>query len=240
MLKYLFYILLFVGHISYGQNNKNIELPITKDSNGKIDTLSWYKDYSDLREKINLEDLIKSNDSFHIRFWTDKQAIDIWTLDNKNYFGRITNFAMRFDNKLLKKGLQKIDKIFSKRIILDSTTTLNIYKAFNNLSIGKIPTDGKIKWWTQGFDGEEFLLETSDKENYSFKTYWTPSAHSESIKEAKLMQQFIDYLFIDLKLYDYYDKLKLSKGHFKRNGIQGIQIESNYNTFGARTILDGL
>ena len=50
---------------------------------------------------------------------------------------------------------------------------------------------------------------------------------------------FVDYLSIDLKLYEYGDNPKPNKGTFKTFGIQGIQIEiRQLNNNGARTIED--
>src|ERR1700741_4249362 len=40
-----------------------------------------------------LVDLTKSGDVLHFRFWTNRQAVDIWTLDNKTYNGQICCYS---------------------------------------------------------------------------------------------------------------------------------------------------
>ena len=116
-----------------------------------------------------------------------------------------------------------------------------VFNIVDRLSIVSIPTDDKVNGWTQGFDGEEFLIETSSPKKYDFKTYWTPRIFADTLKEAKQIQTFVDYLYTDFKIYNYYQKLKLPEGSYQRNGIQGIQIKTtNQETFGARTITDML
>ena len=239
MKNYFYFILLFVGHLSYGQIPKKIEIPIYQTSRNKTDTSSWFKDYSKLGQELKLPNLQQANETFYFRFWTHNQAIDIWTFDRVKIFGAVTNFAERYDAKLLKKGQYKIDKVFYKTKNLDSLSAKNIYKAIENLCLTDIPSDEKIKGWSAGLDGVEYLIETATKTNYSFKTYWTPSVFSDTLNEAKRIQKFVDYLFKDLNLWNFGGKLKLSKGTFKTNGIPGVQIKTtNKDNSGARTITD--
>ena len=234
-----YFILLFVGHISYGQISKNIEIPMYQSSNNKSDTSLWFKDYFKLGQDLKLPNLQVTNDSFYFRFWTHYQVIDIWTFDKIKVFGKVTNFAERYDSKLLKKGQFIVDKVFFKSKLMDSSYAKNIYNLITKLNLTVIPSDEKINGWGQGFDGSEYLVETSIKNTYSFKTYWTPSAFADTIIEAKRIQSFIDYLFKDLKLYEFGENPKCSKGTYKTYGIPGMQIEmKTQQTIGARNITD--
>ena len=224
---------------AYGQTEKVITIPTFKNYKNELDTTLWFKWKYELTQKINLQNLQTSTDTFRFRFWTDIQALDIWTVDNKIYFGLVTNYAQRYDNKLLPKGTYQIDKVFSNQITIDTSKARKLYNLIDKLSIVSIPTDDKIKGWQQGFDGEEFLIETSTPTHYNFKTYWTPRIFADSLNEAKRIQTFVDFLYKDFKLYDYYQKLKLPEGSYRRNGIQGIQIKTTkQEIFGARSITD--
>ena len=238
-MKNISFILLFVGQISFGQISKKIEIPVYQNSNNKNDTSLWFKNYFKLGQEIKLPNLQQTNDTFYFRFWTHNQAIDIWTIDKVKIFGMLTNFAERYDAKLLKRGQYKIDKVFYNTKKLDSLSARNIYKAIENLNLINIPSDEKKKGWSAGLDGVEYLIETSTKTYYSFKTYWTPSVFSDTLSEAKRIQKFVDYLFKDLNLWNFGDRLKLSTGTFKTNGIPGVQIKTTIkDNSGVRTITD--
>jgi len=223
----------------YGQTEKAVTIPTYKNYKNEIDTSLWFKWKNDLAKQINLKNLQASTDTFHFRFWTDIQAIDIWTIDHSLYFGMVTNYAQRYDDKLLRKGIYKIGKVYSNQITLDSSKARRLFNTIDKLSIVAIPTDDKINGWRQGFDGEEFLIETSTPTQYDFKTYWTPRIFADTLKEAKQIQTLVDYFYTDLKIYNYYQKLKLPEGSYQRNGIQGIEIKTpNQYIPGATKVTD--
>jgi hypothetical protein len=225
MRTFIFIGITFFGISVFGQQ-KIISVPTSKNYKNKIDTSLWFKWKHDLAKQINLKDLQTSTDTFHFRFWTDIQAIDIWTIDHNLYFGTVTNYAQRYDDKLLRKGIYKIGKVYSNQVALDSSKAKRLFNTIDKLSIISIPPDDKINGWRQGFDGEEFLIETSTPTQYDFKTYWTPRIFADTLKEAKQIQTLVDYFYTDLKIYNYYQKLKLPEGSYQRNGIQGIEIKT--------------
>ena len=223
----------------YGQTLKVVTIPTYKNYKNEVDTTLWFKWKYDLAQQINLKNLQTSTDTFHFRFWTDIQAIDLWTIDHNSYFGVVTNYAQRYDDKLLRKGVYKVGKVYSNQVFLDSSRAKLLFNTIDKLSIVAIPTDDKIKGWQQGFDGEEFLIETSTPNQYDFKTYWTPRIFADTLKEAKQIQTFVDFLYNDFKIYDYYKKLKLPEGSYQRNGIQGVEIKTtNLYVPGATKVTD--
>ena len=235
----LFIVTLFLVTSVYAQTEKASNIPTYTNYKNEIDTTLWYKWKHALSKQINLKDLQTTNDTFHFRLWTAIQEIDIWKGGSTTYFGLLTNYAQRYDEVLRKKGIYKIDKVFSNQINIDSSKAKKIFDVITELSILSIPTDEKIKGWLQGFDGEEFLIETSTPTQYDFKTYWTPRAFIDSLKEAKQIQTLVDYLYKNLKIYEYYQKLNLPEGSYQRNGIPGIKINvPSINTTGATTITD--
>ncbi len=238
MTKFLIFAALLVGHFSFGQSIKKIEIPFYQNSQNGNDTTSYYKLTLDIIKQTQLPDLELSQDSFHFRYWSDIHALDIWTNDFINYFGLVTNYAKKYNPKLLKKGKFVIEKIISNQYNLNSIVSRQIYKLVDTLKLCKIPTDSKIKGWTDGLDGEVFIFENSSKTNYALKTYWTPRVFQDTLNEAKRIQYFIDRLNDEFKIRDYYNKLKLPIGNYQRNGIPGINIETKYNGNGVNSILD--
>ena len=236
---FIFIATIFLCSYSFGQNVKVVNIPTYKNYKNEIDTSLWYKWKHELAKQINLEDLQSSTDIFHFRFWTDIQAIDLWKADDSSYFGVVTNYAQRYDDKLLRKGIYKIGKVYSNQVTLDSSKAKQLFNMIDKFSIVDIPPDDKISGWQQGFDGEEFLIEISTPKQYDFKTYWTPRLFADTLKEAKQIQCFIDFLYNNFKIYDYYQKLRLPNGSYQRNGIQGIKIKTN-NQFvpGATKVTD--
>lgn len=64
-----------------------------------------------------------------------------------------------------------------------------IKRLIDSLEINKIPSDKYIADWKLGFDGDVCIIENKNGNNYSFKTYWTPSAQG-NLKEAKTILNF--------------------------------------------------
>jgi len=224
---FIFISITFFFSSAFGQTKKIITIPTYTNYKNEVDTNLWFKWKYELAKQINLKDLQTSRDTFHFRFWTDIQAIDVWTTDHNLYFGVLTNYAQRYDNKLLRKGIYKIGQVYFNQVTLDSSKARQLFNIIDRLSIVNIPSDGKVNGWRQGFDGEEFLIETSSPNQYDFKTYWTPRIFADTLIEAKQIQTLVDFLYKDFKIYDYYKKLKLPEGSYQRNGIQGIQIKTN-------------
>jgi hypothetical protein len=222
----------------YGQTEKLVNIPTSTNYRNETDTTLWFKWKQALAKQINLKELQASKDTFHFRLWTDIQAIDIWTVDHNSYLGMVTNYAQRYDQKLFRKGIYKIDKVFSNQITLDSSKARQIFNLIDTLAIVDIPTDERINGWRQGFDGEEFIIEASTSTQYMFKTYWAPRIFADTLKEAKQIQTLVDGLYKNFKISSYYEKLNLPQGNYQRNGIQGIQIGSSSENGSKNSITD--
>ena len=153
------------------------------------DTTFWYKLQNEKCEKLKLPQLISSSDNFHFRFWTDQQSVDIWTSDGITFNGLVTSYINSYVENDKKKPSKKTSETFLKQVSLD---TAEARKAFYlTKHIAAIPTDKSIKGWVQGFDGTEYLIETSTLSTYNIRAYWTPTAQDSSLAEAKKIRSFI-------------------------------------------------
>ena len=202
-------LLLTILIISF-QSNKQKNIPINK--NG--DTTLWYIWRHKRDDDIKLKHLITSTDSIHFRFWTNGQAVDIWSNDYKIFYGQLTNYADKYEKKE-----NKPLKTFSNQVQIDTSLprkTFELIKTINN-----IPSEDSIKDWKQGNDGIEYLFESSTPNYYAFKHYWTPHAQESTLVEAKQIQSFVDKIYLMLNLKVEYDKFfeTLKSGSYSNDGF---------------------
>lgn len=189
----------FLTVTTYGQS-RYVSIPQNK--NG--DTTFWYKRQHEIDDKLKLPHLISATDNFHFRFWTNGQAVDIWTNDNKIFFGLLTNYTDSYEPYNMETKKRKPSTTYSNQVQLDSSSARQSYNLIK--AISSIPSEDSIKGWGSGCDGISYLFETSTPTYYSFKSYWTPTAQDSNLKEAKQIQQFVDDISALLNLRVEYDK----------------------------------
>lgn len=187
-------ISLLVGQLSCEQG-KHVFIPLS----GSGDTTLWFKWQQESFIKTGLPNLISSNDKLHFRFSTETQAIDIWTKDFKVFYGTLANFTTTYDENKYKEN-SKPELFYSNKSQLDTTVAKQVYNLFQKLSIFSIPTDNKIKGWSLGDDGNEYLIEYSTPKDYTFKEYWTPSYYKDRIKEAATIDSLANELEMILQM----------------------------------------
>ena len=217
-------VFLLIALSTEGQTGKITKIPTILGKNGQTDTSFWFKSNQILANNLNLINLQIADGSFHLRLWTDRQCIELWKSEGKEYFARIINYAQHYNPKLLKTGRHEIDKTFYGIINLTPKETESFRELVTNTSIDNLPSQANISGWTEGFDGYEVLVEVSTKTTYDFKEYWTPIAFANTIAEAKKLQTFLETLGKELSLNERYERLKLPGGQYKRDGIPGIVI----------------
>ncbi|MDB5221808.1 MAG: hypothetical protein JWN83_475 [Chitinophagaceae bacterium] len=177
--------LLFCFRLSLGQTKT---LTGIVSSNG--DTSFSYKYQLKKAEKLSLPLLDTSSYNKYYRIWSDRQVIDLWQNINGAFSGRLTTWADEYVSN-------KEEPTYRSFIVIKklSDDTIKLLMSLINISnILSLPSDDSIKGWRRGFDGITYIIEQSSKENYSFKTYWTPRVQ-DSLKEAKQVQEFIDSIF---------------------------------------------
>jgi hypothetical protein len=182
------------------------------------DTSFWRKFEYAKNPKLHLPDLILSTEKYHFRYWTDKQVVDIWTLDGLTFNGLITSYTNSYIEHSPEKKSQKASKTFYKQVYLDTSTAKKAYQLIRHIET--IPTDKSVKGWVQGFDGDEYIFETSTPSTYCFRQYWTPSVQDSSLMEARDIQNFLIEMDSTLKLHDQYKKFfsTLNPGNYIGDG----------------------
>lgn len=176
------YLLCILTSNGYGQKNKTLT----------GDTAFWYDLQHKKSQALGLQQLITSTDSFHFRFWTDNQAVDIWSTDGTYYDAVVTSFTNSYVPYNAEKKKKKPSVLYQSQFRFDTSAARKAFELTK--SIDTIPTYKFIKNWRQGFDGIMFILESTTASIYSFKTYWTPSVQDSNLTEARMIQKFADDL----------------------------------------------
>ena len=185
------------------------------------DTSFWFKLTLQDLQKVGLKDLRYSTDKIHIRFWDQRQVIDLYSNDSSSFNGEIISFING-----VPKGKKK-SKLFKQENILSPSDALNMYELFDSLRIFQIPIQDSIKDWNNGSDGVEYIFEFSTPSFYSYKTYWTPEVQ-ENVVEAKQIYYLIKRLNSDYKMHEKWQELlnSLPLGHYSYGGVNMIKFEN--------------
>jgi hypothetical protein len=188
MKRHLIVVLVLVGQISFGQS-KNIQVPVYRQK----DTTLWYIWTKENIQKIGLQDLTKTTQLLHFRFWTERQVIDIWTVDNTTFEGKFISYTKEYDPAKYKTNKPKPEKFYSKVDDIDTATARTIYQFAYNQRLFEVPFQDSVKGWSNGTDGDTYLVEYSTPTHYSFKDYWTPQIQ-KGISEAAIINTVDKFL----------------------------------------------
>ena len=160
----------------------------------KGDTMFWYNWNQEQIKKMELTDFDKSPTDFAFRFWNHGQVVEIFK-DNNQVYGELTNYIYHTFKK-------RNDTLISK-IKLDSAKAIAAYEIIQQSGILTLQSDNEIDEWSKGCDGITYIIEHSDKFEYWYKNYWTPSSQ-DSIPESLLVLNFVKALSDTLQLSDKY------------------------------------
>jgi hypothetical protein len=146
------------------------------------DTLFWKSRYVSLANEIGLEKTENVIAEFFFRFWDQQKVVEL-RRNNGQFSGNVTFLLRQYRKK--KRG-----EVYSKKFRISDANAERIYDLVLKYGILELPTDKRINGWRQGFDGAVYVTEHVEQNNYSFKTYWTPSAQ-KSLSEAG---RFLDFM----------------------------------------------
>jgi hypothetical protein len=168
-------ILTLMCFIARGQEKR-----LTADS----DTIYWQSYYRAILIKTGVDLIEKTNNEFVFRFWDGIKLIE---LKNTESTGTVTFILQQYKNK--KEG-----RLYSKRTVLNNSTTKLLKDMLDKYELLQIPTYSQIKGWDGGLDGKTYITEYADKTKYSFKTYWSPDSYKDKLIEAGQLTDFISEL----------------------------------------------
>jgi len=169
----------------------------------KGDTAFWYKRNQEQIKELELTDFNKTQTDFAFRFWNYGQVVEIFK-ENNQVQGELTNYIFH--------SIKKHNETLTYKIKLDSVKSLKAYEIIQQSGILSLQTDKEINGWSQGCDGITYIIEHSDKFEYWYKNYWTPSVQ-DSIPESLIVMNFVNALSDTLELSETYKKFKESLPH---------------------------
>ncbi len=166
------------------------------------DTTLWYRYTEPLLNTIEATDFINSQDDFNFRFRNLGQVVEI-RRNKGSIQGTLVNYIF--------KGGKKRQTIFSKTIINDSIA-IKTNDLISKSGILELNSDENIEGWKQGADGITYFIEHTDKDNYWYKTYWTPTSQ-DSLREVLIINNFVNNLSELLELPKSYEAFKQTLPH---------------------------
>ena len=155
---------------------------------GQSKSLNVTRDYAIQNKLIHYRNSI---DSFHFRFSTENQAVEIWTNDYLHFHGIFLNFT--------KSQNIKPEIYYSQVNSIDTFNAKYIYNLLSKSGIFQIPTQENIHGWQNGLDGEYYIIQYSTPKIYSYKKYWSPDAF-KNIKEAVIIDSVYKQIYRVLKI----------------------------------------
>jgi hypothetical protein len=183
----IFYIVfLFLFSITIlGQN-----IPENSMLSTDSDTSYWMRYQSNILRNVKQAKPFHNADNFHFRLIYQGQLvsnlIDLWQIKDSIYHLELIFYT----REIVPDGETQTNRYYSEKITFDSIKAKDLYIIYSSKQINSIPTDKKIKNWSMGFDGDEYIFETLENGNYTFKQYWTPSSQ-DSLLEGSLITNFI-------------------------------------------------
>ena len=164
----------------------------------KGDTAFWYNRNQELNKTLELTDFSTLQADFSFRFRNHGQIVEIFKTNNQIH-GELTNYIFH--------SIKKRSETLHQKIQLDSVKALETYEIIQKSGLLTLQSDDKIEGWTGGCDGITYIIEHSDKKEYWYKTYWTPSAQ-DSIPESLIVMDFVKALSNTLQLSEKYKEFK--------------------------------
>lgn len=188
----------FLPTILFGQT-KTLNIPdrITKNKNWDY---TIYEKQRSIDFNIKLLSLDTTVDHVY-RLSDSRQIIEVWKKD-AFYGGQIVNFTKTYVD--YEDRDKKESELLYNKVTLPTDTAEIIFNRFKGLD--SIPDMNKIKGWGVGFDGVTYSIESSTKETYSIKSYWTPTAQNDTVPHKKEINSFINFIYKDLNLYRHYQE----------------------------------
>lgn len=164
----------------------------------KGDTAFWYNRNQEFNKTLELTDFNTSQADFLFRFRNHGQIVEIFKTNNQIH-GVLTNYIFH--------SIKKRSETLHQKIQIDSVKAVSTYEIIQKSGILDLQSDNKIKSWTGGYDGITYIVEHSDKNEYWYKTYWTPSAQ-DSIPESLIVMDFVKAISDTLQLPKKYEEFK--------------------------------
>lgn len=156
---------------------------------------SYYRNKSNVENKLGLNTLENGFDSIQIRLWYGyafKDSSQLVVLENSNGKWEAKLFTLVY---YLNENGDKLDSI-SKDIITREPKSgwQNFINKVIKLDLTTLPDKSKIKDYPDFSDGDDVIIEAATKKSYRIYSYKEPNQVQLKIKEAKNMEQILEFI----------------------------------------------
>ncbi len=152
-------------------------------------------------KKIGITNLRSTGKLNYYRFWWGCRIVEVWQNRDSSIGGQIICFGSESNDDTKNQGFRK--KYHSSTCKLNKLKAAEAYKYIQGSNILNIKDGDSITGWNKGWaDSYFYIIEVSNRKQYSSRQYINPSGQHSSIMEAKLVDVFYKNLFelVEVKL----------------------------------------
>jgi hypothetical protein len=211
------FVFLFPLHL-LGQENKILSKKVNSN-------FTWKNSSKSQRDSFyfSLIDLRKTNCSTHYRISSNKQKVDIFSIDNVNFQGFVLNYIV--EKKETDLGEYQSTKYYFQLIPLDTLISKRIAHKIAVSNLCQIPNDKLIKGWNLDYlhcNNLEFEFWQNHK--YISTEYNCLYAQNDTISYKLIIEENINFIENEIKLKQLYDSFKLDLPKGKRYSSDDYRI----------------
>jgi hypothetical protein len=173
--------------------------------------------------EVSLVDIEKSEYAFYFRLLLSGQTVEIFSQDNKNYQGIISNSIKEYNQiKVDDEYRTQATKLFTEKVSIDSSVASSIAQQIIESGQPSIPTDTLIKSWTRWYlhcGSLNFEIQNNGK--YIRQSFHCPWSQPDSVEFKDVILSNYDLLKRELRLDSIYQFFwsQLPKGKtYSRSG----------------------
>lgn len=175
--------------------------------------------------EVSLIDIKKSNYDFYFRLLLSGQIVEIYTLDNETYDGKIINSIKEYNPIKVDDGYQtQATKLYTEEVAIESSLASSIAQQIIESGQISIPTDSLIDTWTRWYlHCGSLNFEIKNKDNYIIQSFHCPWSQPDSVEFKNVILSNYDLLKQELKLDSIYQEFmsQLPKGKtYSRSGYK--------------------
>lgn len=174
---------------------------------------------------IDIVDIQKTPFTFYFRLLLSGQIIDIFSQDNKKFYGEITNSVKEYKSiKINDEYRTKAVKIYKEKVEINTLASSLIAHQILNSGQASIPTDSLISSWTKWyFHCGNLNFEIKKDSSYVKQSFHCPWSQPDSVEFKEIILSNYNFILQNLNLDSVYQNFwsQLPKGKtYSRSGYK--------------------
>lgn len=152
--------------------------------------------------EVALVDIEKSEYAFYFRLLTSGQTVEIFSQDNRNFQGTITNSIKEYSQIKIEDDIRtQATKLFTEKVTIDTSVAASIAQQIRVSGQTSIPTDTLIKSWRRYYlHCGSLIFEIKNEGKYIEQSFHCPWGQPDSVEFKDVILSNYDLLKQELKL----------------------------------------